>query len=109
MPKPVIVSGIKPTGDLHLGNYLGMLRQAVELQNSGKYECFYMIVDLHAMTQKFTREEMASRTFDLAVDLLAGGIDPKKSVLFAQSQVLQHANLAWIFNCVTSMGELQRM
>lgn len=107
--KPTIVSGIKPTGDLHLGNYLGMLRQAVELQNSGKYDCFYMIVDLHAMTQKFTAEEMSSRTFDLAVDLLAGGIDPKKSVLFAQSQVLEHANLAWIFNCVTSMGELQRM
>ena len=109
MNKLTIVSGIKPTGDLHLGNYLGMLRQAVELQNSGKYECFYMIVDLHAMTQKFTREEMSSRTLDLAVDLLAGGIDPKKSVLFAQSQVLEHANLAWIFNCVTSMGELQRM
>lgn len=109
MSKPVIVSGIKPTGDLHLGNYLGMLRQAVALQNSEQYDCFYMIVDLHAMTQKFTAAEMSSRTFDMAVDLLAAGIDPKKSVLFAQSQVQEHANLAWIFNCITSMGELQRM
>src|SRR3989338_3539919 len=109
MSKPIIVSGIKPTGDLHIGNYLGMLRQAVDLQNSGKYSCFYMIVDLHAMTQKFTREEMHSRTFDLAVDLLSAGLDPKKSMLFKQSDVAEHANLAWIFNCLLPMGELQRM
>ncbi len=107
--RPIIVSGIKPTGDLHLGNYLGMLRQAVALQSSGEYECLYFIADLHAMTQKFTAKEMLSRTFDLAVDLLAAGIDPNKSTLFAQSQVKEHANLAWIFNCITSMGELQRM
>ncbi len=107
--KPIIVSGIKPTGDLHLGNYLGMLKQAVELQNSDKFKCFYMVVDLHAMTQKFTKEEMSSRILDLTVDLLAAGIDPKKSILFRQSDVSEHANLAWIFNCITSMGELQRM
>lgn len=109
MSKPTIVSGIQPTGTLHLGNYLGMLKQSVELQNSGKYDCFYMIVDLHAMTQKFTAEEMSSRTFDVAVDLLAAGIDPERSIIFAQSQVLEHTNLAWIFNCITSMGELERM
>lgn len=109
MNKPTIISGIKPTGDLHLGNYLGMLKQAVDLQNSGKFQCLYMVVDLHAMTQKFTKEEMSSRTFDLAVCLLAAGLDPKKSILFKQSDVPEHANLAWIFNCLTSMGELQRM
>lgn len=109
MSKPIIVSGIKPTGDLHLGNYLGMLRQAVEIQNSGKYSCLYFIADYHAMTQKFTREDMSSRVFDLAVDLLAAGLDPKKSILFKQSDVPEHANLAWIFNCLISMGELQRM
>lgn len=109
MSKPIIISGIKPTGDLHIGNYLGMLRQSVDIQNSGKYKCLYFIADLHAMTQKFTKEEMSSRIYGLTVDLLAAGLDPKKSVLFAQSDVLEHANLAWIFNCLTSMGELQRM
>lgn len=109
MPKPIIVSGIKPTGDLHLGNFLGMLRQSVEIQNSHKYQCLYFIADYHAMTQSFTKEEMASRTFDLAVDLVSAGLDPKKSIIFKQSDVLEHANLAWIFNCLLSMGELQRM
>ncbi len=107
--KPIIISGIKPTGDLHLGNYLGMLRQAVDIQNSGKYSCLYFIADYHAMTQRFTASDMQTRVFDLAVDLLAAGIDPKKSILFKQSDVLEHANLAWIFNCLLSMGELQRM
>lgn len=107
--KPVIVSGIKPTGDLHIGNYLGMLRQSVELQNSGKYRCLYFIADYHAMTQRFTKEEMKKRIFDLAVDLLAAGIDPKKSVLFVQSDVSEHANLQWIFNTVTTVSQLERM
>lgn len=107
--KPVIISGIKPTGDLHIGNYLGMLRQSVDIQNSGQYDCLYFIADYHAMTQKFTREEMSSRVFDLAVDLLAAGIDPKKSILFAQSTVPEHANLAWIFNNITTVSQLERM
>lgn len=107
--KPVIISGIKPTGDLHIGNYLGMLRQSVLIQDSGEYKCLYFIADLHAMTQDFTKETMSSRVFNLAVDLLAAGIDTKRSVLFKQSDILEHANLAWIFNCITSMGELQRM
>ncbi len=109
MTKPIIVSGVKPTGDLHIGNYLGMLRQAVDLQNSNQYRCFYFIADLHAMTQKFTREEMKTRVFDLAVDLLAAGLDPKKSVLFVQSDVPEHANLQWIFNTVITVSQLERM
>lgn len=107
--RPIIVSGIKPTGDLHLGNYLGMLRQAVALQESGRYECLYMLADLHAMTQQFTKEELSAHTFNMTADLLATGIDPEKSTLFVQSQISEHANLAWVFNCLTSMGELQRM
>ena len=106
--KPVILSGIKPTGDLHIGNYLGMLRQSVEIQNSGEYKCLYFIADLHAMTQRFTKEEMSTRVFDLAVDLLSAGLDPRKSIIFAQSNVLEHANLAWIFNFFLRIGEIHR-
>lgn len=109
MDKPTIVTGIKPTGDLHIGNYLGMIKNAVKLQDSGKYECFCFIADYHAMTQSFTAKEMSERTYDLAIDLLSAGIDPKKSNLFIQSQISEHANLMWIFSSITSMGELQRM
>ena len=109
MSKPTIVSGIKPTGDLHIGNYLGMLKQAVDLQNSSKFNCLYMIVDYHAMTQAFTREDMKKRTFDLAIDLLSAGLDPKKSIIFVQSTVPEHANLQWIFNNVTTVSQLERM
>jgi tryptophanyl-tRNA synthetase len=107
--KPVLVSGIQPTGKLHIGNYLGALANFVELQNSGKYACFFFIADLHSMTEEYTPAEKASQILSLAEDFLAAGIDPKKSVLFLQSQVPAHSELAWILNTITPMGELRRM
>ena len=109
MPKPVIVSGLKPTGELHIGNYLGMLKQAAELQNSGKYDCFYFIADYHSLTVKYKPEEKKREILNMAVDALAAGIDSEKSTFFLQSAVPEHANLAWIFNTITSVGELERM
>ncbi|MEK7195725.1 MAG: tryptophan--tRNA ligase [Patescibacteria group bacterium] len=107
--KPIIVSGIKPSGELHIGNYLGMLRQAIELQNSGKYTPFYFIADYHSLTQRYEPKGKAAEIFKIAVDVLAMGVDPKKSVIFIQSHVPEHANLAWIFNTITPVGKLQGM
>lgn len=107
--KPIIVSGLKPSGELHIGNYLGMLKQAVELQNSNKYRCFYLIADYHALTQRYKPQEKAEEIYKMAVDALAMGLDPKKSIIFIQSHVLEHANLAWIFNTITPVGKLQGM
>lgn len=104
-----IVSGIQPSGTLHLGNYLGFLRQAVELQENSGYRRFYFIVDFHSLTGRYSPKEKTKEIYELAVDLLAGGIDPKKSTLFIQSHIEEHANLAWIFNTITSMGQLERM
>jgi len=109
MSKLVIVSGLKPTGELHIGNYLGMLKQAAELQNSGKYDCFYFIADYHSLTVKYKPEEKKREILNMAVDALAAGIDSEKSTFFLQSAVPEHANLAWIFNTITSVGELERM
>jgi len=102
-----LISGIKPTGKMHLGNYLGAVKNWVELQN--QYQCSFFIADLHALTIEISQEELRQQTFDLAVDLLALGIDPKKSILFKQSEVIGHAELAWIFNCLLPVSELQRM
>lgn len=107
--KPSLVSGIKPSGELHIGNYLGMLRNAVALQNSGAYNCFYFVADYHALTQTYTPKEKRKEILDLMVDLLAAGLNPERATLFIQSRVPEHANLAWIFNTITSMGDLQRM
>jgi len=107
--KPVVVSGLKPSGELHIGNYLGMLKQAVELQSSNKYRCFYFIADYHALTQRYNPKEKAEEIYKMAVDALAAGIDPKKSVIFVQSHVPEHANLTWIFNTITPVGKLQGM
>lgn len=109
MTKPIIVSGLKPSGQLHIGNYLGMLKQSVELQNSGKYNCFYFIADYHSLTVKYEPEEKRKEILDMAIDALAAGLDPKKSTIFLQSHIAEHANLAWILNTITSMGELERM
>lgn len=109
MTKPVIVSGLKPSGELHIGNYLGMLKNAVALQNSGKYHCLYFIADYHALTQRYDPREKANEIFMMAVDALAAGIDPKKSIIFIQSHIPEHANLAWIFNTITSVGKLEGM
>ena len=102
-----IVSGIQPTGELHLGNYLGALRHWVSLQSEA--ECFFMVADLHAITVPQNRTELRDRTVDTAALLLAIGIDPERSVFFLQSRVPQHAELAWVLNCFTTVGELRRM
>lgn len=107
--KPSLLSGIQPTGKLHIGNYLGALKNFVELQDSGKYECRFAIVDLHSLTEDFDPKEKSGQVLDLAADFLAAGIDPKRSVLFRQSDVPWHANLAWVFMTLAPMGELERM
>jgi tryptophanyl-tRNA synthetase len=100
-------SGIQPTGDIHLGNYLGALRYWVTEQE--RSQCFFCIVDLHAITQTLDPVELRARTLDTAATLFAIGIDPRKSTLFVQSHVHEHAELAWVLNCLTGFGELRRM
>lgn len=107
--KPVVLSGIQPSGRLHIGNYLGALKNFVDLQNSGEYNCHFCIVDLHSLTEKFTPEEKTQQVIDLAAAFLAAGLDPEKSVLFIQSHVPAHTQLTWILNTITPMGELERM
>lgn len=102
-----VFSGIQPSGELHIGNYLGAVRNWVRLQEA--HECIYCIVDLHAVTQPYEPAELEERTLDMAAGLLAAGIDPERSVLFVQSHVPEHAELMWAFNCVTPLGELERM
>jgi len=102
-----VFSGIQPTGELHLGNYLGAVRNWVALQ--GQYECFFCIVDYHAITQTYQPEEMAERVRAMAVDLLACGLDPKRMTLFVQSDVPEHTELAWALASVTPHGDLERM
>ena len=102
-----IFSGVQPTGNLHLGNYLGAIRNFVDLQN--KYECIYCVVDLHAITVWQEPKQLASNTREVTASFLAAGINPESSIIFNQSQVLAHAQLAWIFNCVARLGWLNRM
>lgn len=109
LKKPVLVSGIQPSGRLHLGNYLGALKNFVELQNSGKYQCYFFIADLHSLTENYDPEEKQNQILNLMADYLAAGLSPEKSVIFLQSQVPAHTELAWILNTITPMGELQRM
>lgn len=107
--KPVLISGIQPTGRLHLGNYLGALKNFVELQNSGKYDCYFMVVDYHSLTIDFDPKEKAKETLDIVKDYLAAGINPKKSLIFVQSQVPECTELFWILNTVAPVGEMERM
>lgn len=102
-----IFSGAQPTGSLHIGNYLGALKNWVELQD--QYESFFCIVNLHAVTMPQDPKSLKQKTLDLARIYLASGIDPKKSTVFIQSDVSEHAELAWILSCVARMGELERM
>lgn len=102
-----IFSGAQPTGNLHLGNYLGALKNWVALQD--EYESFFCIVNLHAVTMPQNPEILKQKTLDLARIYLASGIDPDKSTIFIQSDVSEHAELAWILSCTTRMGELERM
>lgn len=105
--KQSVLSGIQPTGSLHLGNYLGAIKNWVAMQE--QYQCFYTIVDYHAITVDHNPEELKRNTLEMAYDLIACGIDSKKCVLFVQSQVPEHTELAWILNSMTSYGDLQRM
>jgi tryptophanyl-tRNA synthetase len=102
-----IVAGIRASGQPHIGNYLGAMKQFVELQESNR--CFFFIADLHSLTTPFDPKTQQANALDVALDYLALGLDPNKSTLFLQSQVAEHAELAWIFNCITPLGELERM
>ena len=102
-----IFSGIQPTGDLHLGNYLGALRNWVALQND--YDCIYCIVDLHAITVWQEPNRLASNTREVTAGLIASGLDPKKNIIFNQSALSAHAELAWVFNCIARLSWLNRM
>ncbi len=102
-----ILSGIQPTGMLHIGNYLGAIKQWVEFQENN--ECFFVIVDLHAITVDYNPDKMQEIILDTAATYLAAGIDPKKSVIFVQSQIKEHAELAWLLETLTPMGDLERM
>ena len=109
MDKPTkrILSGVQPSGDLHLGNYLGAIKNFVALQE--EYECFFCVVDLHAITVWQDPKVLANKTREVTAAFIASGIDPKKNNIFVQSQVPQHAQLAWLFNCIARMGWLNRM
>jgi len=102
-----IFSGVQPTGNLHLGNYLGAIRNWVELQND--FECLFCVVDLHAITVWQDPTELVANTREVAAAMLASGIDAKRHIIFNQSQVSAHAELAWILNCVARLGWLNRM
>ncbi len=102
-----VFSGVQPTGNIHLGNYLGALRQFVELQE--EYQCLYCIVDLHAITVPQDPKELRKHILDVAALYLAVGVDPKKSIVFVQSDVPGHSELGWILTCSSYTGELSRM
>ena len=107
MIKKTVLSGVQPTGDLHLGNYLGAIKNFAKMQNEN--ECLFCIVDLHAITVFQNPKVLRNNTYEVTAAYLASGIDPKKSVIFNQSQVSGHAELAWVLNCVCRMGWLNRM
>ena len=102
-----VFSGVQPTGNLHLGNYLGAIKNFVSLQN--EHECIYCVVDMHAITVKQDPKVLKNNILEVAASFIAAGINPEKSIIFAQSQVSAHAELAWIFNCVARLGWLNRM
>jgi tryptophanyl-tRNA synthetase len=105
--KQRVFSGVQPTGNLHLGNYLGAIVKFVELQQS--YDCIYCVVDMHAITVWQDPAELPKATREVTAAFLACGIDPKQHIVFNQSQVAEHAELAWVFNCVARLGWLNRM
>ena len=105
---PRVFSGIQPSGDLHLGNYLGALKRFADAQEQG-VQSIYCMVDLHAITVPQKPEDLKRSTRELCAGFIASGIDPEKSILINQSQVPEHAQLAWIFNCVARMGWMGRM
>jgi tryptophanyl-tRNA synthetase len=107
MTRKRVLSCIQPTGEIHIGNYFGAIKNWVDIQD--KYDCVYGVVDLHAMTMPYEPRALQENTIQMFIDLMACGIDPARSVLFVQSLVPQHTELTWIFSCVTAFGELSRM
>ena len=105
--KPLVFSGVQPTGNLHLGNYLGAIRKFVALQENS--DCIYCVVDLHSLTAQLVHDDLRDQTRQITAAFLAAGIDPEKHIVFNQSRVMQHAELAWIFNCVARIGWMNRM
>ena len=108
MSKKILLSGVKPTGAAHIGNYFGAMKQFVDLQNSGKYTCHLFIADYHGLNLIQNKDEMRKLTLELALDYLAIGLDPKQSILFKQSDISAHTELAWIFNTIVTMPYLMR-
>ena len=102
-----ILSGIQPTGELHIGNYLGAVRQWISLQ--AQHECLFCVVDLHALTQSQNPEEFRKAILQILTELLAAGLNPEKCTLFIQSHVREHTELAWILNTLTPVSDLARM
>jgi len=102
-----VFSGIRPTGELHIGNYWGAIRQWIELQE--KHDCVFCIVDLHAITTPYQPENLQKNILELTIAYLAAGVDPEKCILFIQSQVKEHSELAWLLGTFTPLGELKRM
>ena len=102
-----VLSGIQPTGNLHLGNYLGAIKNFVSMQNS--YECFYMLADLHAITIRVEPKDLKENILSTAAAFLASGLDEKKNIIFSQSSVRAHSELSWILNCTARVGWLNRM
>lgn len=102
-----IFSGIRPTGNIHLGNYLGAIKQWIELQDQN--ECVFCVVDLHAITTPYDPKELQKHIFEETIIYLAAGINPEKAVIFVQGQVKEHTELAWLLETITPLGELQRM
>src|SRR6201988_3227787 len=105
--KPLVFSGVQPTGNLHLGNYLGAIKKFVALQDTS--DCIYCVVDLHSLTAQLVHDDLKDQTRAITAAFLASGIDPKKHIVFNQSRVMQHAELAWIFNCVARIGWMNKM
>ena len=100
--KKKIFSGVQPTGNLHLGNYLGAIKNFVALQEGN--ECVYCVVDLHAITVKQDPKLLQSNTLETVATFIASGLDPKKNIIFNQASVSAHSELAWVFNCVSRIG-----
>ena len=102
-----IFSGIRPTGNLHIGNYLGAIKQWIELQE--KNECIFCVVDLHAITTPYKETELQENILETTITYLVAGLDPEKSIIFVQSQIKEHTELTWLLSTITPLGELQRM
>lgn len=109
MKEKIIYSAIQPTGNIHLGNYLGAIKNWVKLQNSGKYKCIFAIADYHSLTGDKSAEFRREQIIRTAAELIALGVDPDKSIFYVQSHVREHTELAWIFNSVCPVAELERM